>query len=88
MNSATLLADPEAIRLDCIRPSPSAITLVVRTTAPLVVCPRCQRRSSRVHSRYVRRVADLPWQGVSVKLELHTRRFRCPDSLCGQRILG
>src|SRR2546421_579488 len=28
-----LLADPEAIRLDCIRPSLSAINLIVRTTA-------------------------------------------------------
>jgi transposase len=40
----------------------------------------------RVHSRYLRRVADLPWHGVSVRLELHTRRFRCLNSLCPQRI--
>jgi transposase len=86
MNAATLLADPAAIRLDCIRPSPSAITLVVRTTAPLAVCPRCHRGSRRVHSRYIRRVADLPWHGVSVKLELHARRFRCPNSRCPQHI--
>lgn len=86
MDTTTLLADPEAIRLDCIRPSPSAITLVVRTIAPLALCPRCQRRSSRVHSCYLRRVADLPWHGVAVRLELHTRRFRCQSSLCAQRI--
>ncbi len=86
MNTATLLADPEAIRLDFVRPSPSAITLVVRTTALHATCPRCHRRSSRAHSRYVRRVSDLPWHGVSVKLELHTRRFRCQNSLCTQRI--
>ncbi|WP_244560591.1 MULTISPECIES: transposase family protein [Azospirillum] len=28
-----------------------------------VPCPRCHAPSSRVHSRYERRLADLPWQG-------------------------
>lgn len=86
MSPDTLLADPDAIRLDCNRPSPSAITLVVQTIAPQAVCPRCQKRSSRVHSRYIRSVADLPWHGVSVRLGLHTRRFRRLNSLCTQRI--
>ncbi len=58
MNTATLLADPEAIRLDCIRHSLETITLVVQTAAPRLMCPRCQRRSGRAHSRYVRRVAE------------------------------
>ena len=86
VNTATLLADTDAIRLQLIRPAPSAITLVVNTTAAQAPCPRCRRRSSRVHSRYTRLVADLPWHGVAVRLELHTRRFRCENSPCPQRI--
>jgi transposase len=31
-------------------------------------------------------VADLPWHGVAVKLELRTRRFRCRNSLCTKRV--
>lgn len=31
-------------------------------------------------------MADLPWQGIPVKLELHTRRFRCLNNLCPRRI--
>jgi transposase len=31
-------------------------------------------------------IADLPWHGVAVKLELRTRRFRCRNSLCTKRI--
>lgn len=42
--------------------------------------------SARVHSRYTRAVADLPWHGVAVRLELHTRRFRCQNSLCSRCI--
>ena len=86
MNTATLLVDPEAIRLAFIRPSTAAITLVINTKAVQATCPRCHRASRRVHSRYVRRGADLSWQGVPVRLELHTRRFRCGNGFCVQRI--
>jgi transposase len=86
MNSATLIADPAAIHLDCISSSLNTITLVVKTREKQALCPCCQRRSSQVHSRYIRCVADLPWHGVSVRLELHTRRFRCLNSLCTQLI--
>jgi transposase len=86
MNTATLLADPAAIRLTYIRSAAASITIVVKTTLPHSSCPLCGSDSTLVHSRYVRRIADLPWQGVSVKLELHTRRFRCNDELCPRRI--
>lgn len=84
MSSETLLADPHAIRVDYIRPTREVINLIVHTTAKSTLCPRCRRSSSRVHSRYTRTVADLPWHGVAVRLRLHTRRFRCQNSLCPQ----
>jgi transposase len=86
MTITTLLADAEAIRLDCIRPTGGTIILAVSTTASQAICPCCRRGSSRVHSRYVRRVADLPWHGIAVRLELRTRRFLCQNGLCAQRI--
>ncbi|MER9533848.1 hypothetical protein NKI89_29185 [Mesorhizobium sp. M0309] len=45
---------------------------------------RC--RTDRVHSHYMRRVADLQWQGQVVEIRLHARRFRCADPQCRQRI--
>src|SRR5215210_8945137 len=86
MDSATLLADPEAIRLEKIIQHPSSLTSVVRATRVEVECPRCHRPSSRLHSYYTRHIADLPWHGVAVKLELRTRRFRCKNSLCTKRV--
>ena len=86
MPTSTLLADPAAIRLEKIIQHHSSLTLVVKATQPRPECPRCQRPSSRVHSYYTRRVADLPWHGVAVKLELRTRRFRCKNSLCTRRV--
>lgn len=86
MDPATLLADPEAIRLEKIIQHPSSLTLVVRATRAQPECPRCYRPSTRVHSYYIRTVADLPWHGVAVRLELRTRRFRCRNSLCAKRV--
>jgi transposase len=86
MDPSTLLADPTSIRLEKIIQHPSSLTLVVKATQPRPECPRCQRPSTRVHSYYTRRVADLPWHGVAARLELHTRRFRCRNSLCTKRV--
>src|SRR5215213_3900788 len=86
MPTSHLLADPTAIRLEKITQHPSSLTLVVKTTQPQAECPRCHRPSTRVHSYYTRRVADLPWHGVAVRLELRTRRLRCKNSLCTKRV--
>lgn len=86
MDISTLLADPVALRLEYIQPGPKMITLVVKAVQPGSACPRCRRASTRVHSRYTRTVADLPWHGIAVRLLLYTRRFRCTDDLCPQRI--
>ena len=86
MDSSTRLADPTAVRPVKIIPSHGSLTLVVKTTRAQAECPRCHRPSTLVHSYYTRSVADLPWHGVSVRLELHTRRFRCRNSLCTKRV--
>jgi transposase len=86
MDASTLLPDPQAIRPIKIIPGHSSLTLVVKATRTQAECPRCHRLSSRVHSYYTRKVSDLPWHGVSVRLELRTRRFRCRNSLCTKRI--
>ncbi|MBP2307477.1 ISL3 family transposase [Azospirillum melinis] len=50
-----------------------------------VPCPRCHAPSSRVYSRYERRLADLPWQGRPVILRLQARRFLCREASCPKR---
>ena len=49
-------------------------------------CPVCRRPSSRVHSRYERHVADLPWNRARVVLHVLARRFRCAFAECPRRI--
>ncbi len=86
MEISILLADPEAIRLDQIVSAGNSVTLVVTAGQSGARCPRCAGSSVRVHSRYTRRVADLPWHGVAVRLELHARRFVCTNEDCPQRV--
>src|SRR3954469_23077051 len=46
-----------------VLPEPDRVTVVARSRLPTVACPDCRAFSSRVHSRYERHLADLPWQG-------------------------
>jgi transposase len=42
----------------------------------------CRKRSGRVHSRYTRTLADLPWQGIPVTVHLRIRSFFCDQKDC------
>lgn len=86
MDTTTLLADPTTLRLETFVSHEKSITVVVRSIQPLAACPLCQQPSGNLHSNYVRRAADLPWQGVAVSLKLHTRKFRCRNELCSRKI--
>ncbi len=86
MAKPTLLPDPTCLHLQLLDASEAAITAVVTTTAEEAACPLCHRCSVRIHSRYTRAVADLPWMGCAVRLELHVRRFFCPNPECTRQI--
>lgn len=51
-------------------------------------CPLCGSESRRVHSRYLRHVADLPCVGRKVRLRVVARRFVCEPPLCPRRIFA
>jgi len=86
MAKLTLLPDPTCLHLQLLDASEAAITVVVTTTSEEAACPLCYGRSARIHSRYVRAVADLPWMGCAVRLQLHVRRFFCPNPECAREI--
>jgi transposase len=62
------------------------LTLHVTSTQALVHCPVCRFPTRRIHSRYVRTAADLPWGSWRVLLHLHVRKFFCANSRCIRRI--
>ncbi|WP_043687257.1 ISL3 family transposase [Streptomyces xylophagus] len=60
------------------------VTVRARTGAVQAACPACGTLSSRVHSRYVRRLADSAVGGRRVLIELQVRRLRCRERACRQ----
>jgi len=60
----------------------------IRATGLSCPCPVCGVNSERVHSRYSRRLTDLPISGRRVVLVLLARRFRCRATRCTRRIFA
>ena len=84
----TLVPDAAVLHLDELFAEGDIVTLVVTATSATACCPVCGQCSTRVHSRYNRAVADLPWQGLAVRIHLQTRRWFCPTPSCERRIFA
>jgi transposase len=83
-----LLPDRSRVRLETwiLDPDDDAITLILRTRQVTACCPLCGRQSKRVHSRYERALADLPWGAHAVTIRLRVRRLFCRNARCERRI--
>ena len=87
MGQRTLLPDGAEVVLDQLQvQGRDRILMVLRPARERSCCPACQRRSDRIHSWYCRRLRDLPWEGIPVRIELRVRRFFCDSDDCSQRI--
>src|SRR5262245_66445734 len=51
------------------------MTLHVTSTQQVAPCPVCAVFTARVHSRYTRTLADLPWGSTHVRWQLRVRKF-------------
>jgi transposase len=65
-----------------------ATRITVRSGFEVSACPACATKSRRIHSRYERRLADLPMAGKPVRLVVAARRFFCDAVSCGRRIFA
>lgn len=86
--TATLPAELGVTIQAITAPDDSAIAIRLQSSRTTVACPACGVWASRVHSRYPRTLADLPWQGLAVVLVLEARRFFCEVAGCAQRIFA
>lgn len=77
---------PASVQLDTITVTDTTIDLVLRSADCEALCPACGHPSGTIHSRYARRLADLPWVGLPVRLQLHTRTFFCLIPSCQRAI--
>src|SRR5215210_2243961 len=78
---------PGQLLVDGVDQRDDVIVVRVSSTAP-PRCPVCASARVSYHSRYERRLRDLPWQGHQVQLRLRTRRFRCRNDACRRKIFA
>ncbi len=85
-----MLPDATHVRLEtwALEPAQSALTINLRARAAKACCPLCGRRSKRVHSRYQRTLADLPWGEHAATVLLSVRRLFCDNTRCERRIFA
>jgi transposase len=84
--SQSLSPCPAEVQVERLLAKADHIVLTLRAVRGTVTCPSCAQPSSRIHSYYARRLADLPWNGVPVKIRLRTRRFFCDTQTCAHHI--
>ena len=76
---------PSGLLVQQLLPASNRITIIARPRRNSAACPDCAVLSRRVHSRYDRRLGDLPWQGRPVTLHIQARRFRCLNASCSRQ---
>lgn len=54
----------------------------VERTNKSATCPCCGKKSSKVHSRYIRQIKDLPIQEYKVVLNITAKIFFCKNKKC------
>lgn len=77
---------PDGFAVQEARVDEGVVVITVRSTGSGATCPGCGVEARRVHSRYIRSLADLPVSGRAVRLLVNARRFRCDEACCGRRI--
>ena len=77
---------PEELDLEHLSVDGEGLTVRLRSASRSARCPACGRVSRRVHSRYERKLSDLPRHGARVILRVKTRRFFCDGVSCERRI--
>ena len=73
-----------AATVDSVELGVDLVTFRVRAKAERRGVLGMPQRSSRVHARYQRQLADLPLGGRRVRIIAHIRRFKCVNPRCGQ----
>jgi transposase len=64
------------------------LRIVATSLDRAAACPLCVTRSTHIHSRYRRTLADLPSQGRRVVVSISARRFHCRVTDCRRQIFA
>ncbi len=86
LTASPLCPAPLELQLEDIRFAAPELIVTATARRRVVACPKCGHASTRIHSKYRRTLADLPWHGLRVRLDVSVRRFFCDVPGCQRRI--
>ena len=87
-HSSFQAVSPAGLVIDTVTTEAERIVIAAHCAARYPACPDCGITSDQVHSRYERRLLDLPSHGRIVYLRVEVRRFRCGNCHCPRRIFA
>jgi transposase len=85
---AASLLIPPSLHVQALLWDEDGVTIRAISQATGVRCPVCGEPSDRVHSRYERTLADLPWARFAIHLQVRVRRFFCDNVTCPRAIFA
>lgn len=75
-----------AVRIHGLRVEPDEIVAEAEILTAMARCPHCGDESRRIHSKYARRLSDLPCVGRRLQLVVTVHRFFCDNTKCPRRV--
>jgi transposase len=79
---ASLLPPDDQLTFQSLIIEEPHLILVAAMLSNSSTCPDCRAPTQRIHGRYPRTLADLPWATAPIELRVIVRRFRCCTCTC------
>ncbi len=86
MEGYALLPLPHGLQITEIHQEETVVIVEVLSEKTCGRCPLCEEESDLVHSRYVRRLKDVPCGGKAVRLHLKAHKFFCQNQACRRKV--
>ena len=85
---STSFTIPDQLHVDALSYDGDLLTISGCLRGSEAHCPVCGGASRRIHGRYIRTLADLPWSGTPVRLQVRVRKFFCDVPTCERKIFA
>jgi len=86
MSIMSLFALPSGLEMTSLSHQEGILYVSLLSIQPVSPCPMCGSIATRIHSRYQRRLTDLPSAGQPVRVLLTVRKFFCDIPTCKRQI--
>jgi transposase len=83
-----LLPISDLVDLQSLEREEGRFLLALKTKCTHDFCPDCGEKSTNRHSTYMRKLMDLPWAGIPVRVNLQVYKYYCKNENCHRKIFA